>query len=236
MGKLDDYQKGVDTFFEGGYKVIKTTSIPQVSDLKFGKHGKQVDLAMLFIDLRESTKIMASVRRVTAARIYKSFLWGISKIAKDNGGEVRSFNGDGVLVAFVGPRKCNNAAKAAMQMKYFCKEILKPKADAFLKDKGSLNGVLFDYGIGIDVGTILVVRGGISGDNNNDLVWVGNATNNAVKLSGISNSPYNIRVTAEVHSYLEKDRLESDGKNMWEKRYLDNLTLYRTIYSWVIPS
>jgi adenylate cyclase len=236
MGKLDDYKSGVGDFFSGEYEVVKTTSIPQVSDLKFGKHGKQVELAMLFIDLRDSTKIMASVRRVTAARIYKSFLWGISKIAKDNGGEVRSFNGDGVLVAFVGNRKCNNAVKAALQMKYFCREVLKPKADAFLKDKGSLNGILFDFGIGIDVGTVLVVRGGISGDNNNDLVWVSNATNRAVKISGISNAPYNIRITEDVYSYLEDDRKFSEGISMWEERYLDNIKLYRTSYYWKIPN
>ena len=124
MGKLDRYKEGVNSFFGGEYEVVKTTSIPKVSDLRFGKHAKEVELVMLFIDLRESTKIMASVRRVTGARIYKSFLWGISKLAKDNSGEVRSFNGDGVLVAFVGGRKCNNAVKCAMQMKAFCREVL----------------------------------------------------------------------------------------------------------------
>ena len=35
------------------------------------------------------------------ARMYQSFLRGITLIALRNGGEVRSFNGDGVLVTFM---------------------------------------------------------------------------------------------------------------------------------------
>ena len=234
MTKLEDYKSGVSDFFSGEYTIVNTKQIPEAKDLAFGKSAKQVDLAILFIDMRESTKIMAAIRRTTAARIYKSFLWGISKIAKDNGGEVRSFNGDGVLVAFVGDRKCNHAVKAAMQMKYFCQVVLKPKTYAYLKDNVKLDTTLFDYGIGIDTGTILVVRGGIRGDNNNDLVWVGDATNMAVKLSGLSSDPYNIRVSKSVYSLLNDDRKVSGGQNMWEERVWNGKTLYRTTYRWAI--
>jgi class 3 adenylate cyclase len=41
----------------------------------------------------------------------------------------------------------------------------------------------FNFGIGIDVGNILVVRAGIKGEDNSDLVWAGNATNISVKLN-----------------------------------------------------
>lgn len=236
MAKLEDYKKEVDVFFDGDYEIVKTKSIPEVSDLKLGKHGKEVELAILFIDIRESTKLMASMRRSTGAKIYKSFLWGISKIARENSGQVRSFNGDGVLVLFVGDYKCNSAVKAAMQMKYFCQTVLKPKTDTYLKDKESLEGTLFDYGIGIDHGTVLVVRGGMRGDNNNDLVWVSNATNYAVKLSGLSSDPYNIKISDRVYGLLDDSRKMSGDVNMWEERLWNEKTLYRTNFKWIISS
>jgi adenylate cyclase len=233
--KLGDYTKGVEEFFSGEYGITKSDNIPEAKDIAFGKHGKQIEAAMLFIDLRESTKILASIRQTTAAKIYKSFLWGISKIALDNNGQVRSFNGDGVLCVFVGTRKANNAVKAAMQMKYFCREILKPKADSYLKNKESLDGTLFDFGIGIDTGTILVVRGGIRGENNNDLVWIGNATNIAVKLSDLSFTPKNIRITEGVYNLLENDRKISEGKNMWTWTTWNEKVIYITSYQWRMP-
>jgi adenylate cyclase len=234
--KLDVYKKEVDVFFDGDYEIVKTKAIPEVSNLKFGKHAKEVELAILFIDIRESTKIMASMKRSTGAKIYKSFLWGISKIAKDNSGEVRSFNGDGVLVVFVGNYKCNSAVRAAMQMKYFCQTVLKPKADVYLKNKESLEGTLFDYGIGIDHGTVLVVRGGMRGDNNNDLVWVSNATNYAVKMSGISSDPYNIRISDKVYALLDDSRKKSGDESMWEKMLWNEKNLYRTKFKWPISN
>ena len=68
----------------GSYSVTNVTKIPDVADVPFGKNGKELELVMLFIDIRESTKIVDGFRRRTAARMYKSFLWGVTKIAKKN--------------------------------------------------------------------------------------------------------------------------------------------------------
>jgi class 3 adenylate cyclase len=48
--------------------------IPDVKDLEFGKRGRESELAMMFIDIRESTKIVDGSRRITAAKMYNSFL------------------------------------------------------------------------------------------------------------------------------------------------------------------
>jgi class 3 adenylate cyclase len=58
-----------------------------------------------------------------------------------------------------------------------------PKMKGLFSNNQQLAGMDFRVGIGVDVGTVLVVRGGIRGEDNSDLVWVGNATNIAVKLS-----------------------------------------------------
>lgn len=229
--------EGVNDYFKGDYEITSGYVIPNVNDIAFGKVGRELELAMLFIDIRESTKIVDGFRRTTAAKMYKSFLWGITKIAKLNGGELRSFNGDGVLVAFCGDRKCNNAAKAAMQMSWFCIDVLKPKIESYFAANSQLEDMDFNFGIGVDCGDVLVVRGGIKGENNNDLVWVGNATNYAVKLSSVKDDGYRIYISDSVFKKLNDAQKYQDKDcaiNMWEKRSWNDLSIYRTKYHWSI--
>jgi len=168
--------------------------------------------------------------------MYKSFLWGIAKIARSNNGELRSFNGDGVLIVFAGDLKRTQAAKAALQMSWFCKYILRPKISSFFENNDQLKNMDFTFGIGIDVGKILVVRGGIKGENNNDLVWVGNATNHAVKFSSIIDEGYSIFMSDDVYKNMYKTSKYEDSLlfDMWERRNFKGIVVYRTNYFWKI--
>lgn len=241
MATKDEIISGVNEFFDGGYDITEGRAIPDVGDISFGKNGREIELAMLFIDIRESTRIVDSLRRVTAAKMYKSFLWGVAKIAKNNEGELRSFNGDGVLVAFIGDKKRTNAAKAALQMSWFAKNVLKPKLDEIFNNNESLKNqrIEFDFGIGIDVGNVLVVRGGIRGENNNDLVWVGNATNYAVKLSALSKEGKHVYISEDVYKNMD-DSSKYGGnpkQDMWEERVwtaMDNASIYRSGWTWSV--
>ena len=237
MATKEEAIKQVDEYFSGKYDITQGTAIPDVADIPLGKNGRELDLAMLFIDIRESTKIVDGLHRITAARMYKSFLWGVAQIAKMNNGELRSFNGDGVLVAFIGETKRTNAAKAALQMSWFVKNVLKTKMESLFQNNQSLKDLEFEYGIGIDVGKVLVVRGGIRGENNNDLVWVGNATNYAVKLSSISEAGYHVYISEDVYMNMNDfSKIGGDPKrNMWEERKwtdMDGIIIYRSNWTW----
>ncbi len=241
MATKSDLEKGVEDFFSGDYEITEGRTIPDVEDIAFGKVGRELELAMLFIDIKESTHIVDGFRRKTAARMYKSFLWGVTKIVRKNNGELRSFNGDGVLVAFNGDYKRTHAIKAAMQMKWFVEEILTPKMHQCFENNSELEDLQFSFGIGIDMGRVLVVRGGIRGENNNDLVWVGNATNYAVKLSALSTGKYHIYISADMYKNMNEEtkfHKKGDEKiNMWEARdwtAMDNQRIYRTSYRWII--
>ncbi len=181
-----ELEKQADYFFNETYDIKTGYVIPTIGDLPLGNSGKEVELAILFIDLRESTRIVKALQRPTSAKMYKTFLWGVSKISREHGGEVRSFNGDGVLVMFAGAGKEESATKTALRLSYFVKEILKPRIQKYISNSIKLADVDLNFGIGVDCGTVLVVAGGIRGTDNNDLVWVGNATNMAVKLSSKS--------------------------------------------------
>lgn len=241
MASKDDIINGVDSFFEGEYTITEGRVIPDVANIAFAKEGTEIELAMLFIDIRESTKIVDSLRRTTAARMYKSFLWGVAKIARMNSGELRSFNGDGVLMAFIGDDKRANAVKAALQMSWFAQKILKPKLDTVFQNNQKLKGqgIEFDFGIGVDVGKVLIVRGGIRGENNNDLVWVGNATNYAVKLSHLSTGDYHVYISEDVYeNMVDSSKFGGkENKNMWEARIwtaMNNKTIYRSSWTWAV--
>ncbi len=195
----------VDEIFGENIIVTPGQIVPETKDVTFGNTGTELELAMLFIDIDQSTLIVDGLRRKTAAKMYKAFLEGVARIVKENDGEVRSFNGDGVLAVFAGSRKRNNSVKAAMMMVYFMDAILKPKVDAIFAQNQAMRGFQFGYGIGIDVGNILIVKGGYRGDNNNDLVWVGDATNRAVKYSKRSNGDNKIHISKDVFGGLNDD-------------------------------
>jgi adenylate cyclase len=231
----DNLIQDINYFFDGDYEVIQGRVIPSVDEVAFGRYGKEVELAMLFIDVKESTKIVDAFRLKTAARMYQSFLRGVTLISLKNDGEVRSFNGDGVLITFHGDSKCNNAVRSALQMMDFANNVLKPKLKNYFINNKQAQNLIFDCGIGIDVGNIFIVRGGAKGDENNDLVWVGNPTNFAVKLSAqsklaIKNSVgtyitngYNIHITNRVYSKLKPELKQIKGNstfssNIWNKQ------------------
>lgn len=227
----------INEYFSGSYSIVQGNTIPEVGDIALGKNARELDLAMMFIDIRESTKIVDGLRRITAARIYKSFLYGVSQIARLNGGQLRSFNGDGVLIAFIGKSKCTSSVKAAMQMTWFIREILKPKVQNLVINNQSLADLNFSFGIGIDTGKVLIVRGGIRGENNNDLVWVGNATNYAVKLSSLSANGKNIYISKRVYDLMGDNVKFSSEINMWEKRLwtvMNGQAIYRSSWHWAI--
>ena len=236
VSKSDLYSDILDFFYDE-YKVTDGRVVPDIDDIGLGNEGREMELAMLFVDIRESTKIVDGFRRLTAVKMYKSFLLGVSKIATANDGYLRSFNGDGVLVVFDGTAKRTHAVKTALQIKWFCKELLKPEVDDYMESNSKLKDMEFDFGIGIDVGKVLIVRAGIRGENNNDLVWVGSATNYAVKLSNLGESPYNIHITEDVYKTMNEAvaKLDDGGNNMWTKTSLsDGTVIYKTGHHWII--
>lgn len=225
MALLEDVESDINSYLSGRYEVQHGFAIPNVEDVKFGKMGKELEMSMLFIDIHNSTDIVDSFRRQTAAKMYKSFLAGATRIARFNSGEMLSFNGDGVLVGFVGDQRREEAVLAAHHMVHFGNYILKPKLELVFSANNQASALKFDFGIGIATGTILAVRAGMRGENNSDLVWVGNPTNHAAKLAGESYFPFNIRVCWDTFWNLPpnwKTHFPS-GKAVWEPIISDKL-------------
>lgn len=244
MALKEDIVTRVKEILDANFEYEEISYVPDISDSKltFGNKGLQFEANVLHIDLRDSTKLLNKHNRPTLAKIHKAYFQTIIAIAELYNGEIRSFNGDSMLVFFEGNNKntLNDAVKSAMQMKYM-----------LYIDDGGVSTKLrkytsIDFGIGIDFGKVLCAKFGKGGDSNKkDLVWLGNAVNKSVKLSDAGKYPSHIHISKTVYQnlnddlkyHIEKNLLGFDERfNMWSSGffvYNDNWeTSYYTNYHW----
>lgn len=197
-----DIENAVKDIIDTNFEVTDISIVPELDDtrLTFLNKGLRFESTTLYIDMRGSTKTLNNHNRTSVAKLHKAYFHIIVKIAKSLGGEVRSFNGDGMLVFFQGTTKVtlSNAVKSAMQMKYMLtqNDVIKKKFEKY----SSIN-----FGIGIDNGKILCAKVGLAGTNNRDLVWIGNAVNKSVKIGDNLESPSNIGISSHVYNNLTDD-------------------------------
>ena len=240
-----DIEEKVTDIIDSSFVVENINVVPDLGDtrLTFSNKGLQFEATILYIDMRESTKILNKHNKTTIAKLHMAYFHTIVKIANQLGGDVRSFNGDGMLVFFQGTTKISlsNAVKAAMKMKYMLTDS-DSKVSKKLKKYSALN-----FGIGLDDGKILCTKVGISGTNNRDLVWVGNPVNKSVKIGdmleapnhvGISSYVYN-NLTDEMKYHYETDYWGDEKKtNMWDFSWFtyndESCKYYYTSYYWSV--
>ena len=188
MALSDDLKTETQEICNGDFTVNDGRVIPSLQDIPLTNEGRRIEMVALFVDMRKSTAIVDSIGAVRGARMYKAYLRGVARIARARSGDILSFNGDGVAVGFAGANAHNSAVLAALNIVWFLTDILKPKVDNTLKTVDVNTALSFDFGVGIEAGEVLVVRGGIRGNDNNDLVWAGNPLNYAVKISSNASS------------------------------------------------
>lgn len=146
MGLKDDITTKVKSILNENFVTEDVDYVPDISNpkLTFGNKGLQFEATVLYIDMRGSTEVLNKHNKPVVAKIHMCYFHTIVKIAKSMGGEVRSFNGDSMLVFFQGTTKASlsNAVTAAREMKYM-----------IATDDGGINKLLekytpIDFGIG----------------------------------------------------------------------------------------
>lgn len=214
MGLRQNIIDKVKAIVSETFTVEDVTYVPDISNSKltFGNTGLRFEATVLYIDMRGSTEILNKHNKSSVAKMHMAYFHTIIKIVKPLGGEVRSFNGDSILVFFQGTSKStlSNAVQSAMQIKYMISH-----------SEGGINNYLSKYsalnfGIGIDDGHILCTKIGVGGDSNNqDLMWIGNAVNKSTKISDTRQNPAHIGISNWVYGNLE-DRVKfGNRKDAW---------------------
>lgn len=241
MGLRDDIKNKAKAIVAEDFIVEDVLYVPEISNTKltFGCTGLRFNATVLYIDMRGSTAILNKHNKRTVAKIHMIYFHAIVKVANSLNGDARSFNGDSLLVFFQGTTKdsLSTAVKAAMQMEYALTQIVNEEISQYSA---------IDFGIGIDYGQILTTKIGVSGENNRDLIWIGNAVNRSTVISDKCKSPNHVGISANVYANLNSDvqyhekKIGAETKkiNMWTKGEIlyngQKEDYYYTNYHWTI--
>lgn len=189
--------------------------VPGTADVVLRNGAVDLEAAILYADLAESTRLAEQLSRAVVAKIVRAYLLSMARLVRHHKGEIRSFDGDRVMGVFVGGGKNTQAAKCALEMSWVVSRLLRPALhDKFPALKR--NGFTISHCAGVDRSNLRVVRGGIR--DNNDLVFVGEAPNVAAALSQQRDEPYRSYITSRVYGRLhESAKVSATSKeNFWE--------------------
>jgi adenylate cyclase len=215
MSVLDDLKTETDAIVKKTWKRRDGDKVPESDAVALGNECVDLEATFLYADLADSTELALQSQDV-AAEVVKAYLMGTTRIIRDVGGDIRSFDGDRVMGIFFGDRKNTAAGEAALKINYFFTQILIPAFVNFYT-KRTFN---LSQSVGIDTSKVMAVRTGIR--NNNDLVWIGRAPNVAAKLSGLRDG-YASYASESAYDVMHRDSKVSTlaatpGLAMWEKK------------------
>lgn len=223
--QLEEKTKSIrdERFSEVETSVIPTLETP---GLTFGNSGKYFYATVLYIDIRQSSKLLDCHYYVNVAKLLTAFYNAIVRIANEDGGEIRSFNGDSLLVFFNGTEENTKrrAICSAMRMVYAITEIINPTMTN-LSD--------LDFGIGIDYSKVLVTKVGIGGSHTNkDLVWIGRGVNRAAKISDRCRKPSYIGISERLFTRLDDSlKYSTKGTDVWNQTTMTYNNRIENIYT-----
>jgi len=229
MALGDELRAEVRKIFREQWAVREGQKVPDVEDLKLGNDAVELDAAVLYADLAESTAMVDTYPWTFAAEIYKTYLHCASKIIRAEEGTITAFDGDRVMAVFIGKTKNTSAVRCALKIKYAVAEIVNP----LLKETYPKSAFDVGHVVGIDTSKLRVARTGVWGAN--DLVWVGSAANHAAKLSSLTRG-YSY-ITKSVYDAMLDVAKFTNGENMWEARTwtaMNDETIYRSSWRWKV--
>lgn len=166
---------------------VISDQLPLTSDFTDSNKIYRGKVSVLFVDMRESTKLPEKFHAAQLVKIYRSYIRTVVQAIRYSGGVVRDFMGDGVLAVFVDDadgKSEDKAVRAARYITTMIDKLLNPVLDREIKHRISC-------GIGIHTGEITLSKVGMKGketqENAEDefgIAWIGNSTNLACKFSG----------------------------------------------------
>jgi class 3 adenylate cyclase len=205
--------------------------VPKTADVALSNGAVNLHAVVLYADLVGSTELALAFDRRMTAKVVRAYLSSMTRLVKDTGGVVRSFDGDRVMGVFVGEGQNSSAAECALKMNYLVDKILRPGAEARFKTLAS-KGFEIEHCVGVARSDALVVRGGVRGSN--DLVFVGAAPNLAAKLSEIRDGGSSYFTKSVYDGMDDNAKISSTGENMWtavtREISAESWTLYKS--SW----
>jgi adenylate cyclase len=138
--------------------------------------GKEMQIAALFVDLRESTRLATNRLPYDALFLFDRYIQVVTAAMRQNMGHVTSIAGDGVMSLFGAEGDAADASRDAWKAALQIWNAL----DALNEDLAAELGAPLRAGIGLHVG--LAVVGMIGSAENRSLQFLGDTGNIAAKL------------------------------------------------------
>lgn len=186
-GIIDEVEQDVIDVVRTGFVYDDTELVPNSeSGLTYErgsqKKGKKLKTCVLYVDIRNSVALTEKHQSITMGRIYTAFTKAVVKIARHHNGHTRNIIGDRVMIVFPSANCFTNAVNCAISINHIAQFIINKK----------FVDVDFKCGIGIDYGTLRVIkvgiqRNGVERGENKGLVWVGYPANVASRLTDKAN-------------------------------------------------
>lgn len=193
---------------------VISNQLPLTNDLTDSNKIYRGKVSILFVDMRESTKLSDKFNADQLVKIYRSYIRTVVQAIRYSGGVVRDFMGDGVLAVFIDTEDGKSEDKAVRAGRYITTavdKLLNPALDKAIKHRISC-------GVGIHTGEITLSKVGMKGkeqqedaENEFGIAWIGNSTNLACKYSAaVGNGT--IFISPSTYSALT----DIDGKQAWQ--------------------
>ena len=133
--------------------------IPNEQEISKKKKAKNLQCTVMFVDMRNSTKMQDSNGRKNMLKIYKMFAKLVTRAVEENDGKVMQIVGDGLLCLFVKANDINSgqlAINAVRSINTYIDNSYNPIVE---------NNWKIQCGMGVCSGHILITRIGTRGKN-----------------------------------------------------------------------
>jgi adenylate cyclase len=149
-------------------------------DLRLG--GVQREGTVMFSDLRGFTSFAESLPVERVIEVLNKYLGEMSTAILDNGGTLVAYMGDGIMAVFGAPIEQPDHADRALAA---AREMLGPRLatfNAYLREEGLGEG--FRMGVGLNSGHVM--SGNVGSERRLEYTAIGDTTNTAARLEGMT--------------------------------------------------
>jgi len=191
------------------------------NDSKQKLGGEEKEVSVLFSDIRGYTNLSEKMSPKEIMKFLNEYHSRMSRIFSENKGRIFDYQGDAQMVVFGAPveepEHAFMAVKSALQMREEIEKIKKEWKSETLLD--------FNVGIGICTGKVAV--GLVGAEAHKQYVAIGDSTNVASRLQGLSKElDCNVLVTESTYQKV-KDRIEA---KLFENISLKGKSVPMTVY------
>jgi adenylate cyclase len=175
--------------------VLKRTD----DDLRLG--GETMKATVMFTDLRGFTSVSEALPAVEVIQIVNHYLSEMTEAIHAHGGTLVSYEGDGIMAVFGAPlEQADHADRAIAASREMLAQRL-PRFNAWLRDREIGDGFLM--GIGLNSGD--VVSGMVGAENRLEYTAIGDTTNTAARLQGMTKgTPHSVFIADSTRELLQR--------------------------------